>query len=307
MNPEKGRIAAGFVLVSIIWGSTWLVIKVGLGSVPPLFAVAMRFALASLIIFIIMRLRGERLPTDRVAMKLYLTLAVLSYSFPFALVYWGELYIPSGLASILFAVYPFVVAIGSHFVLPGERMNVMKMAGIVLGFTGVLMIFWGDLRPTEGSGLAMMGILASTLMQGSALIIIKKQSREISPASLSLGGMSIGVVILSLLAFSFEDIGEVHFDARGIGSILYLATFGTVVTFLTYYWLLKRVQAVYLSFVTLVTPALAVFLGAVLLGEQLEPNVFTGATAICAGIVVANGRDIIAAISQHKARIFSGN
>ena len=307
MGSEKGRIAAGFVLVSLIWGSTWLVIKVGIGSVPPFFAAAMRFALASLFIFIIMRLRGERLPTDRVAIRLYLTLAVLSYSFPFALVYWGELYIPSGLASILFAVYPFVVAIGSHFVLAGERMNIMKMAGIVLGFTGVLMIFWGDLRPTEGSGLAMLGILASTVMQGSSLIIIKKQSRDISPASLSLGGMCIGVLILTVLAVCFEDVREVHLDARGVGSILYLATFGTVVTFLTYYWLLKRVQAVYLSFVTLVTPALAVFLGAVLLGEKLEPNVFTGATAICAGIVVATGRDIVAAIAQRNKRIFSGD
>jgi len=303
MNSGQSRIAAGFILVSIIWGSTWLVIKVGIGSVPPFFAAAMRFALASLIIFVIMRLRGEQLPTDRVAVRLYLTLAVLSYSFPFALVYWGELYIPSGLASILFAVYPFVVAIGSHFVLAGERMNVPKMAGIVLGFAGVLTIFWGDMRPSEGSGLAMIGILASTVMQGSSLIIIKKQSRDISPASLSLGGMCIGVVILTVLAFIFEDVGDVHLDAIGIGSILYLATFGTVVTFLTYYWLLKRVQAVYLSFVTLVTPALAVFLGAVLLGEKLEPNVFTGATAICAGIVVANGRDIISAISQRKERV----
>src|SRR5881394_1471916 len=124
MTSEKGKLAAGFVLVSIIWGSTWLVIKVGSGSVPPFFAAAMRFTIASLIIFVIMRVRGEKLPTDNPAMKLYLTLAVLSYSFPFALVYWGELYIPSGLASILFAVYPFVVAIGSHFVLAGERMNI---------------------------------------------------------------------------------------------------------------------------------------------------------------------------------------
>jgi drug/metabolite transporter (DMT)-like permease len=153
----------------------------------------------------------------------------------------------------------------------------------------------------------MIGILASTIMQGSSLIIIKKKNRDISPAALTLGGMCLGVPILCVLAFSLENVSEVHLDGQGIGSILYLSTFGTVVTFLTYYWLLKRVQAVYLSFVSLVTPALAVLLGAVVLGEKLEPNVFTGASAIFAGIVVANARDIIAAISGRKERIFSEN
>jgi drug/metabolite transporter (DMT)-like permease len=142
-------LGAGFVLVSLIWGSTWLAIKIGLQSVPPLFAVTMRFSLATIILFLILKIRGERLPTDRVALLLYLTLAFLSYSFPFALVYWGEQYIPSGLASIIFAVYPFVVAIGSHFALEAEKMNVLKMAGILLGFAGVTIIFWSDIHPGE--------------------------------------------------------------------------------------------------------------------------------------------------------------
>jgi drug/metabolite transporter (DMT)-like permease len=307
MKSEKLMIALGFALVSLIWGSTWLAIKIGLESVPPLFAVAIRFTLATIILFVIMKARRERLPMHRRAISLYVAVALLTYSFPFALVYWGEQYIPSGLASILFAVYPFVVAIGSHFFIEGERMNVLKMSGILLGFAGVTMIFWSDLQAGGASGWGMIGILASTLMQGASLIVLKRMGKEISTTSITLGGMTFGIVILYFLAFLFEDFRQIHFDAKGIGSIVYLGTFGSVVTFLTYYWLLRRVQAVYLSLVTLVTPLLAVILGAIVLGETLEPNVFTGATAICAGILVANGRDILSALHQQKSRIFSGN
>jgi drug/metabolite transporter (DMT)-like permease len=257
------------------------------------------------ILFVLLRVRGERLPTDRTSIVLYCTLAVLTYSFPFALVYWGEQYIPSGLASILFAVYPFVVAIGSHFVLPGERMNILKLAGIILGFAGVLLIFWNDIHWGEAGTFGMIAILLSTLMQGASLVIVKKMSKHISSTALTLGGMVLGVVLLYIIAFVFEDYHAITFNAKGIGSIVYLGTLGTVVTFLTYYWLLKRVEAVYLSLVTLVTPVLAVILGALWLHETLEPNVFTGAGMILLGILVANGKDFITSFHEHRKRIFS--
>ena len=298
-------VSFGFIIISIIWGSTWLAIKIGLDSVPPFFAVALRFSLAMAIIWFIQKMRGERLPVDRTSISLYVTLAVLSFSFPFALVYWGEQYIGSGLASILFAVYPFVVATGSHFFLPNERLNLLKISGITLGFIGILIIFWADIHVGEKSTLGMVAVLASTLMQGTSLIIVKRLSKNISPASMSLGGMIFGVGIMYCLAFTRENISAITLDAKGVGSILYLGAFGTVVTFLIYYWLLKRVEAVYLSLVTLVTPVLAVILGTLWLHEALAPRVFTGAGLILLGILIANGRDLIAAVQNHKQRYFS--
>jgi drug/metabolite transporter (DMT)-like permease len=305
MKSERVLIVAGFVLISLIWGSTWLAIKIGLDSVPPLFAVAMRFALAMLILFVIIRVRGEQIPHDRTAIGSYLTLAILSFSFPFALVYWGEQYISSGLASILFAMYPLVVAIKSHFFLPAEKLNIYKVLGILLGFTGVVIIFWSDIRLGEMSMEGMIAVLASSLLQGTALVIIKRRSTHISPTALSFGGMIGAVIILFVLAFLFENISDVHLDGKGVGSILYLGTLGTVVTFLTYYWLLKRIEAVYLSLVALVTPVLAVILGALLLDEQLTSRVYGGAMLILAGILVTNGKDLMVAIQKHKKQIFS--
>lgn len=305
MKTGKALIVAGFVLISIIWGSTWLVIKIGLDSVPPFFGVAIRFTLAMMILACIMWIRKERLPMDRVALRSYLTLALLSFSFPFALVYWGEQHISSGLAAILFAMYPFVVAIKSHFFLPEEKLNAFKLIGIVSGFIGVLVIFWSDIRFSGMNTEGMLAIVISTLFQGTALVMIKRTGKHISSTALSLGGMIGAVIVLFILAFSFENISDISFDEKGIGSILYLGTFGTVVTFLTYYWLLKRVEAVYLSLVTLVTPVIAVILGTLLLDEQLPARVFSGAGLILAGILIANGKDLLILIRTHKDRILS--
>lgn len=305
MRSERVQVIAGFTLISIIWGSTWLGIKIGLESIPPFFGVAIRFTVAAIILYIIIRLRGERLQLDRHAVFLYCILALLSFSLPFALVYWGEQYISSGLASILFAVYPFVVAIGSHFFLPAEPLNVFKISGILLGFFGIVVIFLADLHTGDSSTAGMIAILISTVMQATSLVVMKKKGKDVDPIHLTFGGMTVGLIFSYGLAFIFEDVSQVHFDAKGIGTIVYLGTFGSVVTFVVYYWLLKRVEAIFLSLVSLVTPVLAVILGTIWLDETLAPRVFTGSAMVLTGILVANGKDIVVLAQRKGGRILS--
>src|ERR1700690_2617244 len=96
-KSERFLVISGFILISLIWGSTWLAIKIGLENVPPFFGVALRFTVASIILLAITFLRGEKIPFDKQMVKLYISLGVLSFSLPYALVYWGEQSIPSGL------------------------------------------------------------------------------------------------------------------------------------------------------------------------------------------------------------------
>jgi len=302
---EKTRILLGFSIISLIWGSTWLAIKIGLDSVPPFYGVAIRFSLAAIVLLMLVRVRGEKFLFDRTSLLLYLNLGVLSFSLPYALVYWGEQYIASGLASILFAAYPFVVAIGSHFFLPEERLNFHKSIGILLGFVGVIVIFWSDIQLGTANSAGMGAILLSTVMQGTSLVVVKRKHKNLSATALTCGGMIIGVLIMYGLAFLFESFSSIRFDAKGIGSIVYLGTFGTVVTFVIYYWLVRKIEAVYLSLVSLVTPILAVILGALFLGEVLSSRVFIGATLVLFGILIANGKDAMSAVRSQKERFFS--
>lgn len=307
MKSEKPLIVAGFILISLIWGSTWIAIKIGLDSVPPFFAVAIRFTFAAIILFVLMKVRRVPLPMDRQSLALYTILAILSFSLPFALVYWGEQYIDSGLASILFAIYPFVVAIGSHLFLPNEPMNGFKITGIFLGFVGIFVIFWSDLHIGESTTTGMAAILLSTVLQGTSLIIMKKKSKHLDPVPMTFGGMAAGLIVMYALAFAFEDMQDVHFDAKGLGSILYLGSLGSVVTFVIYYWLLKRVEAIFLSLVSLVTPVLAVILGTFWLQESLSPKVYSGAALVLSGILVANGKELLSYLQRNRSRSRSQN
>jgi len=292
MKAEKFLVVAGFIVITVIWGSTWLAIKIGLESVPPFFGVALRFTVAGIALLIIALARGVPFEHHKENLLLYLSLGFLSFGIPYELVYWGEVRIPSGLASILFAFYPFVVAIFSHLFLQNERLNAYKVCGIILGIAGIVVIFWSDLRFEKASLGGMIAILVSTFLQGISLIIVKKLGKHVDPLTMNCGDIWAGIPLMCFLAFTFEDVHSVHLDRQGLLSMLYLAVVGTVIAFGVFYWLLKRVEAVYLALSSLVTPILAVILGTVLLNEQLSPNVFWGASMVLAGIGVTNGKDL---------------
>ncbi len=293
MNSERFRIWTGFAIVSFVWGSTWLAIKIGLGSMPPFLGAGIRFAIAALILFVIVRLKRVRVSFSSEARKVYLVMGVLSFGICYALVYWGEQFIPSGLCSVLFAAYPFCVALFSHFLLESERLTSFKIAGILLGIAGLVVIFSGDLRLSDPSAaLGMAAVLLSTILQALALVLVKKYGQLINPFAMNWVGMTIGTVVLLLLGVALDRGKPVVLDGAAVGSVLYLAAVGSVLAFVTYYWLLKRIEAVYLSLTTFINPIIAVILGAILLGESLEPHIAGGATLVLVGVLTANGKQL---------------
>ncbi len=302
MNNDKLKIIFGFALTSVIWGSTWLVIKIGLTSITPFYGAAFRMGVAVLLMLLIIKIRKLPIPFDKKSVNVYIMAGLLSFSIPFALVYWGQQYIASGLASILFALFPFLVGAFSHFILPAERLNIFKVVGIILGFKGILIIFSEDLLiGGETNTLGMVAIVLSCIMQAFALVLIKKHAYHVNPFHLNITGMSIGGFIILIFALFLENFSEIKFDMVAIGSVLYLGIFGSVVTFTTYFWMLKRVEAVYLSLLAFVTPILAVILGAILLHERLSTQIFQGGSLVLFGIIISNGKDLLKSIYEKKS------
>ncbi len=297
MKSERVKVWIGFVIVSWVWGSTWLAIKIGLGSVPPILGAGIRFMIAGAILFAIVRLRKLAIPVSAELRRLYVVLILLSYAIPYGVVYWCQQFIPSGLSSILFGAYPLWVALLSHIILANERLDGYKVTGIVLGFAGIIVIFSRDIHWADSNSfVGMLGILSTTLMQAFALVMIKKHGQPVSPFALNFVGMSVAGVLLFSAGLMFESLSSVVWDAAAIGSILYLSVVGSVIAFVTYHWLLKRVEAVYLSLVSFINPILAVILGAVVLKETLAAGVFLGAALVLCGILIANGRQLYAKV-----------
>jgi drug/metabolite transporter (DMT)-like permease len=295
-------VILGFVAVCLIWGSTWLAIKIGIESIPPYLSVALRFVLASVILAVVMMVRGIRLPAEREFWSLATLMAVGSFSVPFALIYWAQQYIPTSLASILFATFPFCVAIFSHYRLPSEQMTPVKWLGVTTGFVGVCIIFAREVQFETGvSAWGMGAVVLAALMQANNLVTVKKRGGPFHPMSLTLAGMMLGAVLTFAISAVLEDWSEAVFDAPAIASLVYLAAFGSVVTFVTYFWLLKRVEAVLLSLIAFVTPVLAIVLGTVVLQERLAAEVFLGSLFVLAGILLANARGMYRSWKQRRA------
>ena len=294
MGNSNAKIASGYILICLLWGSTWLVIRLGLDSLTPILAAGIRFFVASIFIFGMMKIKKVSIQTDSLSVRLYLMMGFLSFVIPFGLVYWAEQFIASGLTSVLFAVFPFLVILFSRIAIPNETIGVYKIIGTILGFTGIFLIFSDDLSIDISSDFwAMVAILVSAVMQAGIAVTMKKHGGHLNPLSMNLMPVLIAGVVMITLGLLFEDTSSVVFDGNAVFSVLYLAFFGTLVTFTTYYWLMKRINVVILSLSAFITPIVAIVLGWLILNESLSGRDFIGTILVLIGILFANFRGLL--------------
>jgi len=265
-----------------------MAIRVSLNSLTPFVSCGLRFLLASFFVIALVKIRGIKIQTDKLSMTLYLVMGLFSFVIPFGLVYWGEQYVPSGLASVLFAVNPFFVAIFSYYFIVNENVGAHKIIGIVLGFAGILIIFseniLGDIKIYIPGMLAIIG---SAIMQGGLQVTMKKHGGHLNPLSMNFLPMLFAGVVMLGFGLLVEDTSRLVFDLSAYLSVGYLAFFGSLVTFTSYYWLLKRVSVVVLSLIAFITPIIALILGWVFLDEELSSRHVIGSLIVLTGLLIA--------------------
>ncbi len=291
---EKHKIILAYILITLLWGSTWLAIRVGLDSLTPMFAVGLRFFVASFFILIVMKIANVKLQTDALSIKLYIFLGFFSFIIPFSLVYWAEQFVPSGLTSVVFSVFPFIVIFFSWVMIPNEKIGIYKILGSLMGFIGIAIIFWEDITfDFSEYSLGMIATLASAAIQGFVAVVVKKHGRNLNPLSMNFIPLLLTGVVLIPVGLIFENSASLVFDSKAIYSILYLSFFGTVVTFTTYFWLMKKISVVILSLSTFLTPIIALLLGVIILHEKFTVYHLVGSSLVLIGILFANFRGLI--------------
>jgi drug/metabolite transporter (DMT)-like permease len=291
---DRIKIIFAYTAICTIWGSTWLVIKIGLETMTPLLSAGLRFALAGVVLYGIIRVKKITIPWNSDTRWFFLLASLTSFSIPFGLVYWGEHQISSGLTSILFATFPLWVGIMSSIMISSERITAQKVVGVLMGFSGVVTIFYNDVQ-FDGNMMTVLGmgaVILSAAIQAFSAVLIKKYGHDISPFVVSFVPMSMSALILLTGSVTIEDFSAVQFTPLAIFSIVFLAIFGTIITFVSYFWLLKRVEVVLLSLTSFVTPIIAVLLGVFILDEHVSPQLFGGATLVFVGIAAAHLNEI---------------
>jgi drug/metabolite transporter (DMT)-like permease len=279
-------------VIVLVWGTTWAGIRVGLGGVPPFTGVAMRFTLAGALLLSLARRLGVRLGTSPRERRLWLANAILSFGISYAVVYWCEQYIPSGLAAVLFATYPLMVAALAHLFLPGERLDPAAALGLVLGFGGVAVIFSDDLRLLGGEEVrtAALVMLLSPAVSAVSMVLVKRWGRGIHPLSLGAVPMLAAGLAMGVVALAFERGRPLVLDTRSVGALLYLTVFGSAIAFTAYYWLLERVSATRVALSSYLIPVVAVAVGALAFGEPVRPRLVAGTALVLCGVVGVSRR-----------------
>ncbi|HZW37725.1 MAG TPA: EamA family transporter [Ignavibacteriaceae bacterium] len=286
---NKFKVAVLYILVCLIWGTTWFAIRISLNDLTPFLSAGIRFIVASVIIYIIMLIKGYKLQLDKIAVRLYLVMGFFSFMIPFGLVYWGEQFVPSGLAAVLFGVYPFFIALFSYIFLKSDKIGLFKILGMLLGFGGIVIIFsdqfQGDLSIYFWG---MLAIVLSGFMQAVVAVGVKKYGHHINPLTINFIPMAITGIFMTPIALLIEDTSHLNFSQEAILSILFLALFGSVISFSSYYWLLKRINIVVLSIVAFITPIIALIVGWIFNNEILYFNHILGSVFVLLGLLTAN-------------------
>jgi len=273
---------AAFAGCCAIWGSTFLVISIGNDTVAPLWAATLRLALASVLLVALNRLTGHRLPRGP-ALVTAAWFGFLNLGLSFCCLYWGEKSLPSGLAAVLYGTVPLTTALLARAA-GLERLRALKVAGALVALLGVGVIFSDQLR-TRVAVLPLLALFAAPTLGSMAGVVLKRGPHEHPLATNAVGSM-VGLVVCGLASFIAREPHAFPTDPRAIGPILYLALAGSVVAYGLYTWLVNHWDLSRISFIAVVAPVVAVFLGALVRHERLTAAEISGALLVIVGLTL---------------------
>jgi drug/metabolite transporter (DMT)-like permease len=287
----SGRRLAVYIFLCVVWGSTWLVIKIGLRDLPPLRFAGFRMALACLLLApaaLSSRWRPSGRETRVVALSGFFQIGLC-----YACVFIASQWIASSLAAILFASFPICVGFFAHFLLPDEPLTRRVAVSAAMGIAGVAVIeapaAAGLVAPAHGSLLAGGSLVfAAAVVSACANVLNKKYLARVPPLVNVWGQTLVGSAVLLLAAATLEAGAPARWTVSAFASLGYLALFGTVLTFAGLFWLIPRVPVSVIGTIPLVDTLIAVLLGSLFLRERLSPRILAGGVLILAGVVLSS-------------------
>jgi drug/metabolite transporter (DMT)-like permease len=276
--------------LGLIWGTSFLFIKVGLEGLPPLGIALGRSVTGMLTMWALVALGRRPVPRGVATWRHLAVVAVAANVVPFALFSWGELHVTSGIAGVYNATTPLATLVVALAWLPDERPTRERVGGIALGALGVVTV----LGPWRGLGqnslLGQLACLVAAASYGVAFNYVRRYVTplRLDPVALTAAQLTVATVLLAVVAPLGG--GSVHLTTRVTLSVLALGALGTGLAFVIYHGLIRDLGATSASLVTFVVPVVAVALGAGVLGEPLTWNLFVGALVVVLGVALAEGR-----------------
>ena len=279
-----------WITVCLVWGTTYLAIRVALESIPPLLMAGMRYTAAGTILALVLKLRGERLPGPRAWPSLVI-LGLLMLGFGNGGVVWAEQTVPSGLTAVLVATSPFWIT-GFDLILGGERLTTRRWVGLLIGFVGIVALVWEDLQVGDRRAF-LVGVVASQVACiGWAIgsLYARRRghgdAREENVLATAAFEMLFGGLALVAAAGVHHEYGALTVTPRSASALAYLIVFGAVIGFAAYAYALKHLPIATVSLYAYINPVIAVFLGVLILNEPFGIREVMAAAVVLAGVAL---------------------
>ena len=287
----SARAWAELSLLSLIWGGVFLAVSLALRDVGVFTLVAFRVGGGALVLWAYILLRRFPIPKSAKTWGAFLVMGLLNNVLPFSLIAWGQLRIDIGLSSILngsTAIFGILVA---AIVFADERLTGKKLIGVMLGFLGVgIALGISALKGFDLASLAQLAILAASLSYAFAGVWARTHFKDLHPEVAATGMVSSSSIFMIAIALKYDGIPTMDYSLTTWFALAYMSVLATALAYLLYYRVLALAGAGNLLLVTLLIPPFAVLLGALVLGETLEPRAFAGFTLLAAGMLILDGR-----------------
>ena len=276
-------LPAAFVSVILIWSTTPLAIKWSALGAGYSFAVLSRMTISALLCVLLLALLRMRLPLHRRALRSYLA-SGLSMFGTMMLTYWSAQYVSSGMISVLFGLSPLITSLGAVLWLKEEAITPSKLAGMLLGLAGLVLVFQGGLGLGERAPLGLLALFIAVTLQSVGLVWIKRIGDDSPPLAMTLGTLIVALPLFFLAWWWADGHWPASLPERALAATLYLGVFGSVLGFALYYYMIKHMEAGRVALITLITPVMALLLGHGLNNEVVLPHVWFGTASIVLGL-----------------------
>ena len=274
------------LLTGLLWGSAFLLIKIAIVTIPPYTLTMGRMGIATLALFVVLILRGQRLPLDRQSLALFAFIGLFGSALPFTLINWGEIHIPSGLAAVLMGIMPITTALLAHFFIPDEPFGWRKAMGIFVGFGGLLVLVGVDaISGFDSSVTAQIAMLCAAVAY--AITTTFTRLRVAHPGLIMATGSSMmGFLWVLPLALVYDRPWSLTPDLMGVSATVLLGLLPSAVGILLFFHLISRVGATIFAQVNYLIPLVGAFLGVVFLGEALNWQLISALVLVLSGISI---------------------
>jgi drug/metabolite transporter (DMT)-like permease len=279
-----------FVALGIMWGSSYLFIKLAIDSFGTFTLISLRLATGTVLLWAVLKASGIALPRDRRLYGHLVLMACVNIALPFTLITWAEQSVESALAAILTAAVPIFVIVIAPVFLPEEPIRVNGVVGLVVGFIGIVVLVSPGLADVGGDLSGELALVGAALVYAIGAVYNRRIVRAVPPLIPATLQVTFAFLLVTVLAFILERPFESRPDLEAIFSVVWLGVFGSGLAYLCYFRLITRWGATRTSLVAYLLPVVGIILGLVVLSEPVDARIIVGTALVIAGVALVNSR-----------------